>query len=128
MYSSDQTRDLQDLSKSLLQRHTQKGLILKGLVSLRQVLVFHEYRYYILNDPLLTDNEYDILYKALEKLESENPKSVTPDSPTQRVARELPKSFPTVNHLVPMLSGEFLQCRRCGLGPESQGTHRPEYR
>jgi len=106
MYSSDQTRDLQDLSKSLLQRHTQKGLILKDIVSLRQVLVFHEYRYYILNDPLLTDNEYDILYKALEKLESENPKSVTPDSPTQRVARELTKSFPTVNHLVPMLSLE----------------------
>ena len=106
MYSSDQTRDLQDLSKSLLQRQTQKGLILKDLVALRQVLVFHEYRYYILNDPLLTDNEYDILYKALEKLESENPKSVTPDSPTQRVARELTKSFPTVNHLVPMLSLE----------------------
>ena len=106
MYSSDQTRDLQDLSKSLLQRQTQKGLILKDLVALRQVLVFHEYRYYILNDPLLTDSEYDILYKALEKLESENPKSVTPDSPTQRVARELTKSFPTVNHLVPMLSLE----------------------
>ena len=106
MYSSDQTRELQDLSKSLLQRLTQKGLSLKDLASLRQVLVFHEYRYYILNDPLLTDNEYDTLYKALEKLESENPGSVTPDSPTQRVARELTKNFPTVNHLVPMLSLE----------------------
>ena len=61
MYSSAQTRDLQDLSKSLLQRQTQKGLILKDLVSLRQVLVFHEYRYYILNHPLLTNNNYDVL-------------------------------------------------------------------
>ena len=44
--------------------------------------------------------------KPLEKLESENPDLVTPDSPTQRVAKELTKNFPTVNHLVPMLSLE----------------------
>src|SRR5450432_159714 len=106
MYASDQTRQLQDLSKSLLQRLSQKGLQVKDLSFLRQVLVFHEYRYYILNDPLLTDKEYDILYKELEKLESEHPDSITPDSPTQRVARELTKNFPTVNHLVPMLSLE----------------------
>jgi DNA ligase (NAD+) len=106
MYSSDQTRQLQDLSKSLLHRLAQKGLDKKDLGALRQVLVFHEYRYYILNDPLVADKEYDTLYKALEKLESENPGSVTPDSPTQRVARELTKNFPTVHHLVPMLSLE----------------------
>src|SRR5450631_2647152 len=106
MYTSDQTRQLQDLSNSILQRLSQKGLGLKDLASLRQSLIFHEYRYYILNDPLLTDKEYDTLYKALEKIESENPKSVTPDSPTQRVAKELTKNFPTVNHLVPMLSLE----------------------
>jgi len=106
MYTSDQTRQLQDLSNSILQRLSQKGLGLKDLASIRQSLIFHEYRYYILNDPLLTDKEYDTLYKALEKIESENPKSVTPDSPTQRVARELTKNFPTVNHLVPMLSLE----------------------
>ncbi|HEY2349539.1 MAG TPA: NAD-dependent DNA ligase LigA, partial [Puia sp.] len=106
MYSSDQTRQLQELSKSIYHRLSQKGLQLKDLGSLRQVLNFHEYRYYILNDPLLTDKEYDTLYKALEKLESENPDLVSPDSPTQRVAKGLTKSFPTVNHLVPMLSLE----------------------
>jgi DNA ligase (NAD+) len=106
MYSSDQTRHLQDLSKSLLQRASQKNLQIKDLMPVRQVLVFHEYRYYVLNDPLLTDKEYDLLYKALEKLESENPGIVSPDSPTQRVAKGLTKSFPTVNHLVPMLSLE----------------------
>jgi DNA ligase (NAD+) len=106
MYASDQTRQLQDLSKSLLQRLSKKGLELKDLGPLRQALIFHEHRYYILNDPLLTDKEYDSLYKALEKLESENADSITPDSPTQRVAKGLTKSFPTVNHLVPMLSLE----------------------
>jgi DNA ligase (NAD+) len=106
MYSSDQTHELQDLSKSIYQRLTQKGLQVKDLGPLRKVLNFHEYRYYILNDPLLTDKEYDTLYKALEKLESENPDLISPDSPSQRVAKGLTKSFPTVNHLVPMLSLE----------------------
>ncbi|HET7000081.1 MAG TPA: NAD-dependent DNA ligase LigA [Puia sp.] len=106
MYSSDQTKELQNLSRSIYQRLTQKGLQIKDLGPLRQVLNFHEYRYYILNDPLLTDKEYDTLYKALGKMESENPELVSPDSPTQRVAKGLTKSFPTVNHLVPMLSLE----------------------
>jgi DNA ligase (NAD+) len=106
MYNSEQTRQMQDHSKSLLQRLVHKGLHNKDLISLRQSLVFHEYRYYILNDPLITDREYDTLYKALEKLEAENSDAITPDSPTQRVARELTKSFPTVSHLVPMLSLE----------------------
>src|ERR1700688_725546 len=106
MYTPDQTRQLQELSKSLLKRLTQKSLNIKDLISIRNVLLFHEYRYYILNDPLLSDTEYDTLYKSLEKLESENQGSITPDSPTMRVAKELSKNFPTVNHLVPMLSLE----------------------
>jgi len=106
MYSSDQTKELQALSRSIYQRLSQKGLQIKDLGPLRQVLNFHEYRYYILNDPLLTDKEYDSLYKALEKLEAENPDLISADSPTQRVAKGLTKSFPTVNHLVPMLSLE----------------------
>lgn len=68
------------------------------------MLRFHEHRYYILNDPLLSDFEYDQLFKALEKIEKENPTLITPDSPTQRVAHELTREFPTVQHLVPMLS------------------------
>ena len=106
MYSSDQTKELQEMSRSIYQRLSQKGLQVKDLGPLRKVLNFHEYRYYILNDPLLTDKEYDMLYKALEKLESENPDLISADSPTQRVAKGLTKSFPTVNHLVPMLSLE----------------------
>jgi DNA ligase (NAD+) len=106
MSNPQQTLQLQELNESLLKKQTQKGLNIKDLTSLRNVLVFHEYRYYILNDPLLSDTEYDTLYKSLEKLESDNPESITPDSPTRRVAKELTKNFPTVNHLVPMLSLE----------------------
>ena len=70
------------------------------------MLRFHEYRYYVLNDPLISDTEYDQIYKKLEKLENENPSLITPDSPTQRVGNSLNKDFVTVPHLVPMLSLE----------------------
>ena len=101
MYSKEQTKKMQAETTALIKK---KGIGPKEIESLRDVLKFHEHRYYILNDPLISDFEYDQLYKALEKLEAENPKLITPDSPTQRVATELTKSFPTVQHLVPMLS------------------------
>jgi DNA ligase (NAD+) len=104
MYSSEQTRQLEHLSKALLRRIS--SLSEKDLGDLRRVLVFHEYRYYILNDPLLSDPEYDALYGALGKIESAHPGLITPDSPTQRVASGLTKDFPVVHHLVPMLSLE----------------------
>ena len=106
MYSADQTQRLQKQTATLLsvvKEHPPK----KGqLEELRDVLRFHEYRYAILNDPLITDFEYDTLYKVLEKTEAEHPELVTPDSPTQRVAIGLTKDFPKVQHLVPMLSLE----------------------
>ena len=101
MYSKEQTKKLQTETTGLLKK---KDIAAKDAGALRDVLRFHEHRYYILNDPLISDFEYDQLYKALEKIESENPKLVTPDSPTQRVAKGLTKDFPTVPHLVPMLS------------------------
>lgn len=95
-----------DLTKELLTQAETGKISADRIEDLRQVLRFHENRYYILNDPLLADVEYDRLYKALEHLEAADPTLVTPDSPTQRVARELSKDFPTVAHLVPMLSLE----------------------
>ncbi len=74
--------------------------------NLRQVLRFHEYRYYVQNDPLISDYEYDSLYKFLEQYEKGDPGSITKDSPTQRVGKGLIKDFPKVQHLVPMLSLE----------------------
>ena len=106
MYSADQTQRLQKLTTALLSSVKQHPPEKRQLDELRDVLRFHEYRYAILSDPLISDFEYDSLYKALEKLESEHPELVTPDSPTQRVASGLTKEFPTVQHLVPMLSLE----------------------
>ncbi len=104
MYSKASTRELQIITNELIKKQKSDLLKKSELGRLRDVLRFHEYRYYILNDPLISDFEYDHLYKALEKIEKENPALITPDSPTQRVAKGLTKDFPTVQHLVPMLS------------------------
>ena len=106
MYSSDQTHRLQKLTTTLLSQAREKTLDKARVKDLREVLRFHEYRYAILNEPLVSDFEYDTLYKALEKIEQESPELISPDSPTQRVASGLTKEFPTVQHLVPMLSLE----------------------
>ncbi|MFC4262858.1 NAD-dependent DNA ligase LigA [Ferruginibacter yonginensis] len=71
---------------------------------LRHVLRFHEYRYYVVNNPLIADYEYDMLYKKLEAFEKANPLFITSDSPTQRVGKGLIKNFAKAQHLVPMLS------------------------
>ncbi len=71
---------------------------------LKSVLQFHEHRYYILNDPLISDYEYDQLYKKLEYIEEQHPDWVTHDSPTQRVSNDLSEALDTVAHLKPMLS------------------------
>jgi DNA ligase (NAD+) len=105
MYSKQQITELQKLTGELAaHNHTEKAFEI--VENLRKVLQFHEYRYYVLNDPLIADNEYDRLYKLLEKIEKSNPELVTVNSPTQRVGSSLNASFKTVAHLVPMLSLE----------------------
>ncbi len=95
-----------ELTSSLSRLAAEGKVPFAEIDALRDVLRFHEHRYQILNDPLIADVEYDQLFKALEKLEKEHPESIRPDSPTQRVATGLSKDFPTVAHLVPMLSLE----------------------
>jgi DNA ligase (NAD+) len=73
---------------------------------LREVLRFHEYRYYLLNEPLISDSEYDSLFTLLQSIENLHPSWITADSPTQRVGSSLNPAFATVTHLVPMLSLE----------------------
>ena len=104
MYSTKQTQQLNQLTATLLKKNKSGQLDAGSIADLREILRFHEYRYYVLNDPLLSDFEYDQLYKSLEKIETADPGLVTPDSPTQRVAKGLTREFPTVQHLVPMLS------------------------
>ncbi len=103
MYSAEQIRDLQEQTGMLLKSETTL-LTLQEVEQLRQVLRFHEHRYYIMNDPLIADYEYDMLFKKLEAAETAHPEWIRPDSPTQRVARDLTRDFPTTAHLVPMLS------------------------
>lgn len=104
MYSAEHTKESQQLTNELISLLKSGPLPASRVEALREVLRFHEYRYYVLTDPLIADFEYDQLYKALEKIEKEQPELVTADSPTQRVAKGLTKDFPTVQHLVPMLS------------------------
>ena len=104
MYSPEETKELQQATAGFLQQQIPADPT--HIQLLRSVLRFHEYRYYVLNDPLVSDYEYDTLYKALVALETADPTLVTPDSPTQRVGKGLTKVFPTVQHLVPMLSLE----------------------
>jgi DNA ligase (NAD+) len=106
MYNKEQSNQLQKSTERLLSHIKDNVYEAKHLNELREALRFHEYRYYILNDPLVSDYEYDQLYKMLEKIEAADPTLITSDSPTQRVAKGLTKDFPTVQHLVPMLSLE----------------------
>ena len=104
MYSKDSAQQLQKQTIGFLKQIAKTAIDKKDIEALRDVLRFHEYRYYILNDPLISDPEYDQLFKSLEKIEAEHPSLLTANSPTQRVAKGLTKDFPTVQHLVPMLS------------------------
>lgn len=101
---TDNVKERQKSTGQLLKLATSAKITPDHIEELRNVLRFHEYRYYIQNDPLISDFEYDTLYKSLEALEKENPDLVVPDSPTQRVGKGLTKDFPSVQHLVPMLS------------------------
>jgi DNA ligase (NAD+) len=76
----------------------------KRIEELRDKIREHDYKYFVLYEPTISDAEYDKLIKELEKLEEENPDLITPDSPTQRVGKDLTKIFKPVQHIIPMLS------------------------
>lgn len=76
----------------------------KRISELSYQLNHHSYRYYVLDDPEISDSKYDRLYRELQDLEEQSPELVTPDSPTQRVGAPPLESFVSVTHAVPMLS------------------------
>ncbi len=78
----------------------------KEIASLRERIRYHNHRYYALDDPEISDAEYDRLFQRLLALEEQNPELVTPDSPTRRVGAEPQKAFRQVRHRLPMLSLE----------------------
>ena len=76
----------------------------KQIKKLRDEIDNHNYKYYVENNPAISDYEYDLLLKKLEKIELEYPDFITPDSPTQRVGEQPVEGFETVEHKIPMLS------------------------
>ncbi|MFW6022380.1 MAG: NAD-dependent DNA ligase LigA [Halanaerobiaceae bacterium] len=71
---------------------------------LREKIRYHEYRYFVLDSPEISDAEFDQLVRELQKLEDKYPELITPDSPTQRVGGQPLEGFDKVEHTVPMLS------------------------
>ena len=80
--------------------------VLARLQELREQINYHNYRYYVLDDPVVSDAEFDRLLKELMQLEERYPELVTPDSPSQRVGAAPLNKFETVRHRVPMISLE----------------------
>jgi len=76
----------------------------KKIEALREKIRHHEYRYYVLDDPEISDADFDLLMNELKRLEAEHPKLVTPDSPTQRVGGKPREGFVKAKHSSPMLS------------------------
>ncbi len=80
--------------------------VLSRVQELREQINYHNYRYYVLDDPVVSDAEFDRLLMELTRLEEQYPELVTPDSPTQRVGAAPLAKFETVRHRVPMISLE----------------------
>ncbi|NQU27437.1 MAG: NAD-dependent DNA ligase LigA [Candidatus Marinimicrobia bacterium] len=77
---------------------------IQKISELRRQLNEHNYRYYVLDDPLISDGEYDLLLRKLENLEHSHPELITVDSPTQRIGATPLKAFNTITHRIPLLS------------------------
>ncbi|MBQ5928242.1 MAG: NAD-dependent DNA ligase LigA [Oscillibacter sp.] len=71
---------------------------------LREKLAEHGYRYYVLDDPIISDREYDLMNRRLEELEAEHPEEITPDSPTQRIGGKILQGFSPYTHEAPLES------------------------
>ncbi len=110
MYTKEEERKLIEKTHELLKLSIDdikdKEQAKKIIEELRQVIRYHDWRYYVLASPVISDYEYDKLFHLLVSLEEKYPDLITPDSPTQRVPQGLTKEFPPVKHLSPMLSLE----------------------
>ena len=78
--------------------------VLARVTALRREIERHNHAYYVLDQPLIPDAEYDRLFNELQDLEAAHPECISPDSPTQRVGGKPLDGFPKVRHVVPMLS------------------------
>ena len=108
MYTDEKQRELIQKTKQFLKVTIDQIKTIddaKAIINdLREVIRYHDWRYYVLANPVISDYEYDKLFYLLKKIEQKYPQLITPDSPTQRVASGLTKEFPQIKHLAPMLS------------------------
>ncbi len=79
-------------------------LLVKKIADLREQIAHHQHRYYVLDDPEISDTEFDSLFRELQTLEEQNPELKDPNSPTVRVGGAVADRFEKVQHLVPVLS------------------------
>mgnify|MGYP003397696636 FL=1 len=77
---------------------------IERIIQLRDELHRHNHNYYVLNQPVISDRDFDFLLKELQDLEAAHPEAFDPNSPTQRVGSDLNNEFQTVQHQRPMLS------------------------
>jgi DNA ligase (NAD+) len=94
----------QQLLKASIRKIDSKDEANKWAARLRDVISYHDHRYYVMNDPVISDSEYDHLFHLLQDIEEQWPDLVTPTSPTQRIGEKVSGEFPEVEHLSPMLS------------------------
>src|SRR5690349_14371142 len=84
-----------------MQAKEDAGKRVRELISL---IHHHDFRYYVLDDPEISDSAYDLLFRELQALEKKHPELKQPDSPTQRVGGKVLEEFKKIKHRVPMLS------------------------
>jgi DNA ligase (NAD+) len=84
--------------------NTNIDLVAARIAELRKEIEYHNYRYYVEDDPVISDEEYDRMFRELRELEREHPELASADSPTQRVGAEPQERFKKVEHVRPMLS------------------------
>jgi len=103
-------KDLLKLTRKLLAEYRpdegRKGYLKKIIKDLRDVIRYHDHRYYVLNDPVISDGEYDKLINWIKEIERKWPDLITAESPTQRIGERVSGQFPEAEHLTPMLSLE----------------------
>ena len=92
------------MTESTRKRRPKEASIEEEIAELRRELAEHDYRYYVLSEPTISDVEYDARMRRLKELEAERPDLVTPDSPTQRVSGQVAEGFEEYRHARPMLS------------------------
>lgn len=107
-YSAELQKELVEITKRLLQSAEENisntETARDNIDALRQVINFHDWLYYTESKNVISDFDYDRLFKKLKQLENDFPELQTTDSPTQRVAKGLTEDFPKVEHSIPMLS------------------------